>query len=76
MRAVVIDGLRRLAQNGFVSHRAAGVGIAIEAREIAAGDFQAHAMAFEEHVTGYAGIDRHVVDLAGSGELGFSSEFR
>jgi hypothetical protein len=44
-----------------VGDQSARIGIAVEAREVAARDFQANAMALQEYVTGDAGIYLNVV---------------
>ena len=69
-RTIVVHGLGGLHQFGRLLHRAAGVGVAVEAREIAARNLQADAVAFQEDVGGDAGVDGHAVDLAGHGRLG------
>ena len=60
----------------FVGDGTAGVRVAVEAREVAAGDLQPDAVALPEHVAGDAGVDGDPVDLAGVGQLGRSSESR
>ena len=58
------DGVGGLHDSGVAGCALAGVQIAIEAREVAAGDFQANAMAFQEDVAGGPEIDLVLVDLA------------
>ncbi len=48
----------------FRSNRATGVAIAIEAREIAAGDFQADAMARKKDIRGRSQVDVQFIDVA------------
>ena len=61
---VVINRLRGLAQIGRIGDRAAGIRIPVEAWKVAAGYFDADAMALPKHVAGHTGVDRQFVDFA------------
>src|SRR5208282_69169 len=69
--AIMIDDLVGFAKDGLVGDGAAGVGVAVKAREIAARYLQPHAMAFQKDVAGDSGVDVQLVDLTGDGELRF-----
>src|ERR1035438_9720648 len=70
MPAVVVDGLVGLHQAGFAGDGAAGVGIAVEAREVAARNLHPDAMALEKRVAGDAGVEYDFVHVAGPHRLG------
>src|SRR5258708_7421057 len=66
----MIYGLRRLPQLGLIDERPARIWIAVEAREVAAGNLQPYAMALEEHVAADPGVDRYLVGLSRRGRRG------
>ncbi len=65
----MIDHLPRLLERGLVGERAAGIRIAIEARKVAARDFDAYGMAGEKHVARYACVDHQRINLSWLGEF-------
>src|SRR5271157_2227874 len=65
MRRVVQDGVVGRSPLGGSGGGFAGVQIAIEAWEIAAGKFQSNAMPRAKHVAGGPQIDGERIDLAG-----------
>ena len=52
MRGVVEDGVGCLHENCVRAGRLAGIQVAVEAREVAAADFQANLVAFQEDIAG------------------------
>src|ERR1017187_3744508 len=74
VRAIVIHRLARLYQFGRLLHRATGIGIAVEARKIAARYLQANAMTLQEHVARPPGVDSHAIDLTRRDQLRRSEE--
>ncbi len=69
--AVVKNRLVGTAQLPLVRYGAAGVGVAVETREVAAGDFQADAVALLEFIAGHAGVNDDGVDVPGLREHRF-----
>ena len=70
MRRIVKDGVGSVAPLGGSGRGFARVQVAIEAREIAAGNLQADAMAGAKNVAGGPEIDGEGVDLARRQERG------
>jgi hypothetical protein len=70
MGRVVQDGVGGGGPLGRSGSAFAGVEIAIEARKVAAGDFQADAVAGAEDVTGGPEVDREMTYLAGRERCG------
>jgi hypothetical protein len=68
--AIVVNGLIGLHHAGFAGDRGSGVGIAVEAREVAARNLGPDAMPLEKHVAGDAGVERDLVHLAGPHRFG------
>ena len=56
MRVIVVHRLIGFEQPGGIRDGPAGVRVAVEPRKIAARNLHADAVAFQEHVTGYAGL--------------------
>src|SRR5579863_2506525 len=69
MLAIVIDGVRRLDPMRRIRRRLAGVQVAVEAREIAARDFEAQLVSGKEDVARRPEVDGQLVDLSGIHEL-------
>ena len=69
MGGVVVDGVGGLDEVGACGGGLTGVQVAVEAREVAAGDFEADDVALEEDVAGGPEVDFVFVDLAGVEEL-------
>jgi len=76
VRRIVKDGVGGASPLGGSGRGFARVQIAIETREIAAGNFQADAMACAKNVAGGPEIDSEGVDLARREECGVSCESR
>ena len=74
--SVVIHRLRRRTQVLLVGNGPPGIRVAVKAREVAAGNFHADAMAREKNIAGHARVDRHAVVFAGFISFGFSSDSR
>ena len=69
MFAVVVDGIRSFDPARSTFWIVAGVEIAIEAREIATGDFQPQAMSGKKDVAGGPHVDIELVDISWLHEL-------
>src|SRR4030095_8624757 len=69
MLAIVIHRLGSLPQARLIHYRRASVGVAIEAREIAARSLEADRVAFLEDITGDARVSHDPIDLARPGKL-------
>ncbi len=66
-----MDRVRGCHRAAVLLERLAGIGVHIEAREVAAADVHAQAVAFFEDVAGGVEFDREGIDLAGFHELFF-----
>ena len=64
MSGVVVDGVGGFDEGGVSRGGFAGVEVAVEAREVAAGYFEANDVAFEEDVAGGPEVDFVFVDFA------------
>jgi hypothetical protein len=60
--AIVMNDLNCIPQLGLCSNRATGVRIAIEARKVAAGNFDPYPMALQKDAARYARIDPVLID--------------
>ena len=69
MLVIEIDGVVRQDLVGVATHRLAGVGIDVEAREVAAGDVEPQAVARFEQIARRTELDRHPADLTGRQEM-------
>jgi hypothetical protein len=72
MSGVVVDGIGGFDEGGVSRRGFAGVEVAVEAREVTAGYFEANDVAFEEDVAGGPEIDLILVDFARLEKLGWA----
>ena len=75
MRGIVKDGVGRLYEGGIRASGLTRIQVAVEAREVAAADFQADAVALEEDIARGPHVDFVLVDLAGNDGPGLGGRF-
>ena len=73
MLAIVVDGLAGLQHTHGTHCHFPCIQVAIETREVAAGDIYSNLMSFLKQITGCPKIDRVFGDFSRCEQLGFSS---